>query len=69
LVLRTYYLFPNLKKHPKGRKLSSAEEVTLAVDGWFAEESKEIWNGLMKVQLGGKYVFVCRVKTLFFSIP
>jgi histone-lysine N-methyltransferase SETMAR len=28
-----YYLFPNLKKHLKGRTFSSAEEATLAVNG------------------------------------
>jgi hypothetical protein len=31
-----YYLFRNLKKHLKGRKFSSIEEPTLAVEGWFA---------------------------------
>jgi histone-lysine N-methyltransferase SETMAR len=36
-----YYPFPNLKKHLKGRKFSSIEEATLAVDGWFAAQPKE----------------------------
>jgi histone-lysine N-methyltransferase SETMAR len=35
-----YYLFPNLKKHLKGRKFSSLEEATLAADGWFAAQPK-----------------------------
>jgi hypothetical protein len=30
-----YYLFPNLKKHLKGRKFSRTEEATLAAEGWF----------------------------------
>jgi histone-lysine N-methyltransferase SETMAR len=36
-----YYLFPNLKKHLKGRKFSSTEETTSAADGWFAAQPKE----------------------------
>jgi hypothetical protein len=35
-----YYLFHSLKKHLKGRKFSSTEEATLAVDGWFAAQQK-----------------------------
>jgi hypothetical protein len=35
-----YYLFPNLKKHFKGRKFSRIEEATLAADMWFAAQTK-----------------------------
>jgi hypothetical protein len=31
-----YCLFPNLKKQLKGRKFSSTEKATLAVDGWLS---------------------------------
>jgi hypothetical protein len=45
-----YYLFPNLKKHLKGRKFLSIEEVTLAADGWFIAQPKEFFlNGLKKL--------------------
>jgi hypothetical protein len=41
-----YYLFPNLKKHLKGRKFLSTEEATLAVERWFAAQPKEFyWMG------------------------
>jgi histone-lysine N-methyltransferase SETMAR len=40
LVPLDYYLFPNLKKHLKGRKISSIIEATLAADGWFAAQPK-----------------------------
>jgi hypothetical protein len=33
LVPLNHNLFPNLKKHLKGRKFSSTEEATLAADG------------------------------------
>jgi histone-lysine N-methyltransferase SETMAR len=36
-----YYLFPNINKHLKGRKFSSTEEATLAVDWWFTAQPKE----------------------------
>jgi histone-lysine N-methyltransferase SETMAR len=38
LVPSDYYLFPNLKKHGKGRKFSSTEEAALAAEGWFAAQ-------------------------------
>jgi hypothetical protein len=31
-----YYLFPDLKNPPRGRKFSSVEEATLAADWWLA---------------------------------
>jgi hypothetical protein len=33
------YLFSNLKKHLKGRMLSSIEETILAADGWFVAQA------------------------------
>jgi hypothetical protein len=36
-----YCLFSNLKKHLKGRKFLSVEEVTLAGDRWFVTQPKE----------------------------
>jgi histone-lysine N-methyltransferase SETMAR len=46
-----YYLFPNLKKHLRGRKFSSIEEATLAADGWFAAQPKEFFfNELKKLE-------------------
>jgi histone-lysine N-methyltransferase SETMAR len=33
-----YCLFPNVKKHLKGRTFSSIEEAKIAWDGWFAEQ-------------------------------
>jgi hypothetical protein len=38
-----YYLFPNLKKHLKGTKFSSTEEITLTVDGRFAGQQNEFF--------------------------
>jgi hypothetical protein len=41
-----YYLFHNLKKHLKGRKFSSAEEATLAVDRQFVTQQRNCsWMG------------------------
>jgi histone-lysine N-methyltransferase SETMAR len=41
-----YYLFPNLKKHLKGRKFSSTEDAVSAVGGWFAAQLKNFsWMG------------------------
>jgi hypothetical protein len=41
-----YNLFPNLKKHLKGRKFSSNEEATLTAGGWFAAQPKIFtWMG------------------------
>jgi histone-lysine N-methyltransferase SETMAR len=60
-----YYLFPNLKKHLKGRKFSSIAEVILAATGWFTAQLKEFsLDGLKKLEqpshkcmeLRGKYV-------------
>jgi hypothetical protein len=46
LALSDYYLFPNLKKHLKGRKFLSIEETTLAADGWFgAQPTSFSWMG------------------------
>jgi hypothetical protein len=46
-----YYLFPNLKKHLKGRKFSSIEEAMLAADMWFATQPKEFFlDGLKKLE-------------------
>jgi hypothetical protein len=46
-----YYLFPNLKKHLKGRKFSSTEEATSAADRWFAAQPKECFlDGLKKLE-------------------
>jgi hypothetical protein len=65
LVLSEYYLFPNLKKHFKGRKFSSIEEATLAAVGWSAAQPTEFFvDGLKKLQqrshkcveLRGEYV-------------
>jgi hypothetical protein len=36
------WLFLNLTKHLKGRKFSSSEKDTLAADGWFAVQPKEL---------------------------
>jgi hypothetical protein len=45
-----YYLLSSLKKHLKGRQLSSTEEAALAADGWFAAQSKELLlDGLKKL--------------------
>jgi hypothetical protein len=41
LVSSDYCLFPNLKKHLKGRTFSNIEEAKLAADGWFAAQPKE----------------------------
>jgi hypothetical protein len=35
-----HWHFPNLKKHLKGRKVSSTEEATLAAGRWFAAQQK-----------------------------
>jgi hypothetical protein len=44
-------LFPNVKKHLKGRKFLSIEEATLAVDGWFAIQPKEFFlDGLKELE-------------------
>jgi hypothetical protein len=49
--LLDYYLFPNLKKHLKGRKFSSIEEATSAADGWFAAQPNEfLSDGLKKLE-------------------
>jgi hypothetical protein len=48
LVLSDYLFFPNLKTHLKGRKFSSIEEATLAVDGWFAAQPKEFVMDVLK---------------------
>jgi hypothetical protein len=40
LAPSSFYLFPNLKKHLKGRKFSNIEEATLAVDEWLAAQQK-----------------------------
>jgi hypothetical protein len=46
-----YYLFPNLKKHLKGRKFSRIEEATSTADGWFAAHPKEFFlDGLKKLE-------------------
>jgi histone-lysine N-methyltransferase SETMAR len=38
-----YCLFLNLKKHLKGRKLSSIEEAILSANGQFAGQPKEFY--------------------------
>lgn len=43
-----HYLFHNLKKHLKGRKILSTEETTLAPDGMFAAQSKELCLDALK---------------------
>jgi hypothetical protein len=46
-----HYLFPNLRKHLKGRKFSTTEEATLAVDGWFAAQPKKFFlDGLDELE-------------------
>jgi hypothetical protein len=46
-----YNLFPNLKKHVKGRKFSSTEEATSAADRWSAPQPKEfLLEGLKKLE-------------------
>jgi hypothetical protein len=51
LTLFDYYLFPNLRKHLKGRKFWSLEEGTLAADGWFTTQPKEFFfTGLKKLE-------------------
>jgi hypothetical protein len=41
-----YYLFPNLRKHLKGKTFLSIEEAMLAADGWFAAQPKNCsWMG------------------------
>jgi hypothetical protein len=54
-----YYLFPNLKKHLKGRNFSSTEEATFASEGWFAAQPKEFFleqRSHKSVELRGTYV-------------
>jgi histone-lysine N-methyltransferase SETMAR len=60
-----YYLYPNLKKHLKGRKFSNTGGATSAADGWFAAQPKKFFlDGLNKleqrsqkdVELRGEYV-------------
>jgi histone-lysine N-methyltransferase SETMAR len=48
LAPSNYYLFPNLKKHLKGRKFSSTEEATIAADGWFAAQPNEFFLDRLK---------------------
>jgi hypothetical protein len=43
-----HYLFPNLKKHLKGRKFSDTAEATLAADGWLAAQPKEFFLDRLK---------------------
>jgi hypothetical protein len=43
LALSDYYRFPSLKKHIKGTKFSSTEEVTLTVGGRFAGKQNEFF--------------------------
>jgi hypothetical protein len=51
LALSNYYLFPNIKKHIKGKKFSSIEEAILAAEGWFAAQIKEFFlDGLNKLE-------------------
>jgi histone-lysine N-methyltransferase SETMAR len=46
-----YYIFPNLKKHLKGRKFASNEKATLAADWWLAAQQKEVFlDGLKKLE-------------------
>jgi hypothetical protein len=46
-----YCLFPNLKKHLKGRKMLSTEEATLAADCWFRAQLKLFFlDGLNKLE-------------------
>jgi hypothetical protein len=46
-----YYLFPNVKKHLKGRKFTSIEVAMLAADGWYAAQPKQFFlDGLKKVE-------------------
>jgi hypothetical protein len=46
-----YYLFPNLKIHLKGIKLSITEKATLAADRWFAAQPKKLFlDGLKKLE-------------------
>jgi hypothetical protein len=37
------YLFPNIKKHLKGRKFPSIEEATLVADRWIAAQPTEFF--------------------------
>jgi hypothetical protein len=80
LALSDYYLFPNLKKHLKGRKFPSIEEATLGADGWFAAQPKEFFMDVLKklerrshkcVELRGEYVntFFNPVACFFFIKP
>jgi hypothetical protein len=67
-----YYLFPNLKKHLKGRKFSSIEEATLTADGWFAAQPKEFFlDELKKLEQGSHKCVVlrgiCKVNIFFQS--
>jgi hypothetical protein len=43
-----YCLFPDHKKRLKGRKFSSTEETTLAVNGWFAAQPKDFYLAGLK---------------------
>jgi hypothetical protein len=57
-----YNLFPNLKKHLKGRKFLCTEEAKLAAEEWFAAQPKEFFLDRLKklkqfVELGR----ICRV--------
>jgi histone-lysine N-methyltransferase SETMAR len=46
-----YCVFPDLKKHLKGRKFSSIEEATLDAAGWFAAQPIEfLLDNLKKLE-------------------
>jgi hypothetical protein len=64
LVPSDYYLFPNLKKHLRGRKFLSSEVATLAADRWFSTKTYIFSLGGLKkleqrshksVELTGEY--------------
>jgi hypothetical protein len=45
-----YYLFPNLKKHLKGRNFLSIKDATLAAYEWFATQPKEFFLDELKLE-------------------
>jgi hypothetical protein len=52
-----YHVFPNLKKHPKGTKFSTTEDVMYALVDWFAAQPSAFY-GLWFKEAGVRSVFL-----------
>jgi hypothetical protein len=51
LAPSNYHVFPNLKKHLKGTKFSTSEDVMYVVDDWFAVQHSAFYlDGLKKME-------------------